>query len=88
MKPRNHNEYFRPITKKRCDCGERTQVWSWGEYIHGKWHTVKHFCEHCYNREVRERLVEHSDDCGCTISLVGYHCQLPEWLSLEESCNV
>lgn len=82
--PANHNEWFRPVSKTTCDCGQRkTQVWSWGEYVVGKWRTVKWFCESCFPDRVRDPLKSHSGPCGCTITLVAYHCTLPEWLTLE-----
>lgn len=60
-------------------------VWSWGEYVVGKWRTVKHFCKTCFPSEVQESLSSHTDDCGCQINLVGYSgTELPKWLTLEK----
>lgn len=64
-------------------------VWSWGEYVSGRWHTVTHFCENCFPRIVRDKLTAHAGDCGCRISLVGYRGEhLPAWLTLVEECGV
>lgn len=84
MKPRNHNEWFRPIDRpKHCPhCGAHAQVWTWGEYVRAKWRNVDHFCQHCFAR-IREQLNAHAGPCGCTITLVGYHCELPAWLTLK-----
>ena len=73
-KVRTHNEYFRCVAPTKCpSCGsKRVQVWSWGEYVHGKWNTVMHFCDNCIDREVEPRLLEHAAECGCTFALVGY----------------
>lgn len=93
-KTRSHNEWFRTVSlggRKTCPCcRERLEpgesIWSWGQYVHGIWRTVKHFCKNCYEKGVREQLIDHADDCGCEINLVGRHGPLPEWLTLEENC--
>lgn len=59
-------------------------VWSWGEYIHGRWFTVTHFCRECYPVEVKGKLQEHTANCGCKVQLVGKGCNLPVWLQLDE----
>lgn len=90
-KQRNHNEWFRSVSlrgRKSCpSCKEKLQpgekIWSWGEYVHGKWRTVDHFCKSCFQENVKSRLTGHSVDCGCSITLVGYGGgELPEWLTL------
>jgi hypothetical protein len=91
-KQRIHNEWFQPITKTTCSCGcKKTQVFSWGEYASGKWRTVLHFCQACFEAEVLSRLVDHAGPCGCTFSLnprTGYG-PLPEWIKAAESqCNI
>lgn len=77
---------YKNIRKSCCNCKQRFEEgegqWSWGEYVRGKWNTVKHFCKQCYHKEVQDKLLAHRGDCGCTIELVGYHCTLPGWLSL------
>ena len=88
-KQRVHREWFRPLTKTTCDCGQRNvQVWSWGNYIRARWNTVKHFCQGCFNDQVVSDLRKHTGECGCTIQLVPYHCQLPAWLTLNPACDV
>lgn len=90
-KLRQHNQYFRTVTARTCNCGaqykEGGHVWSWGEYVRAKWYTVKWFCEKCFHYEVKDLLTGHTDTCGCKVNLVGYQGQqLPEWLTLE--CHV
>jgi hypothetical protein len=78
---------------KSCPtCGSKLEqdewIWSWGEYVHGKWNTVKHFCKQCYPKEVKQLLIEHRNDCGCNFQLVGYSGEaLPNWLSLPPECT-
>jgi len=89
---RLHNEWFRTVSlggRKSCPCckaklQEGEHIWSWGEYLHGKWRTVKHFCKECFVEEVREPLLKHQAECGCGIAVVctGWEMQ-PEWLTLE-----
>lgn len=83
-KARNHNEYFQPLVKTKCECGNyRTSVFAWGEYSNAKWRTIKHFCQNCFVERVQKPLREHVGPCGCTVTLVarsGY--RIPEWISL------
>lgn len=90
-KQRIHNEWFQPLKKTACHCGQRgVQVFAWGEYVNGKWRTVAHFCEHCFAKEVVTRLVDHARPCGCTFKLVartGYG-PLPDFIKTAEAqCN-
>jgi uncharacterized protein (DUF983 family) len=91
-KQRTHNEWFRTVSlgkrkscpncKQKLDKGE--SIWSWGNYISGKWHTVLHFCTECFVEKCKQELLKHRDECGCGIELVGYQGEeLPEWLNLE-----
>lgn len=91
-KQRTHNEWFRtvslgkrkscPSCKQKLDKGE--SIWSWGNYISGKWHTVLHFCKECYGEKCKQELFSHRTECGCDFELVGYSGEtLPEWLNLE-----
>lgn len=90
-KERNHNEWFQPIIaggRKSCpNCKEKLNsesVWAWGEYVNGKWRTVRHFCRSCFPTQVLKPLKDHAGPCGCTITLCarsGYG-PLPEWLTL------
>lgn len=88
-KLRLHREWFRPVAaggRKSCPgCsaklppGER--VWSWGQYVAGKWRTVRHFCVTCYPT-IQKLLVEHAAGCGCEFELVSYQgATLPTWLT-------
>ena len=78
LKQRVHKEWFRTVIDRRksCPCckvklstGE--SIWSWGEYVCGKWRTVKHFCRECFTDEVQRLLKDHTGGCGCAITLVG-----------------
>jgi hypothetical protein len=92
-KQRTHNEWFRPIARK-AKCSTCNHVidkddclWSWGEYVNAKWRTVKHFCQHCFVEQVQTPLVEHTNGCGCevTICFKGInHNNIPDWLTLPE----
>lgn len=91
-KIREHNEWFRSVKmgggKSGPCCPAKLEpnefIWSWGEYIRVKWHTVKHFCKNCFEKEVQKPLVDHAGPCGCTINLIGKGEKLPEWLKLPE----
>lgn len=94
-KLRVHNEYFRTVSlgnRKSCPtCGHKLasgeSIWSWGEYVRGKWYTVTHFCQVCWAAcpytSPRARLLAHSTPCGCTFQLVAYSGTLPAWLTLD-----
>lgn len=81
-KERIHNEWFMPIIKTACPCGQKkVQVFAWGEYARANWRTVDHFCSFCFNERVLPRLVTHAKDCGCIFEFKarsGY--SLPAWL--------
>ena len=82
---RVHREWFRSIVKTTCSCGaKKTQVFSWGEYICGKWRTVDYVCEACFKPSVLPRLKAHMGECGCSFELVGKGSQLPPWLTMGE----
>lgn len=92
-RPRVHNEWFRqvdrggrkscPSCRAKLEPGEK--IWSWGEYLRAKWHSVKDVCKNCWP-EVRKRLLAHEKDCpeNCTIELCGRGDQLPHWMTLGE----
>ncbi len=87
-KQRIHREWFRPVSlgnRKSCpDCHAKLHndcIWSWGEYVNGKWRTIQYFCRGCFP-SIQERLLWHGEGCGCIFELVGYHCLLPLWISL------
>ncbi len=96
---RLHREWFRTVslngrkTCPTCHCklehGEK--LWSWGNYVCGRWNTVLYFCRCCSVEKVLVPLIEHRVDCGCDIALVGYQGEeLPRWLSLQPraKCSV
>lgn len=89
MKTRVHNEWFQPISKTTCPCGcKKVQVFSWGNYISGKWYTVDHFCQACFLERVIPQLVSHAKPCGCSFALVprcGY--SIPSWIKMPEACK-
>lgn len=86
-KQRVHGEYFQPLVRKVCDCGQKTKVWAWGEYVAGRWRTVMHFCEHCFPSRVLGRLSAHAGECGCTFELRARAGSgpLPAWLTLNDA---
>jgi hypothetical protein len=94
--PKPHNEWFRTVSlngRKSCpSCraklAEGERVWSWGEYVIGKWRTVMHFCKECYTTDVVPPLQRHLDDCGCAFNFIGYQGEkLPEWLTPPVVCK-
>lgn len=94
MKIRQHNEYFRTVSlnnRKSCpNCKKKLDgesIWSWGEYIYGKWRTVKYFCRNCFKTEVQNDLNSHTADCGCVVNLCGRGDVLPNWLNLGKNQN-
>jgi len=89
VKTNHHNEWFRPVTKTTCSCGQKkTQVYSWGEYVCAKWRTIDYVCQNCFPI-VSERLQQHKKECGCEFKLIGYRgCSLPDWLKMPvQSCQ-
>lgn len=82
--PPPHNEWFRTVDDKVCECGRRTsrtyrnkplaeseqcqQVYSWGQYVIAKWRTIYHFCEHCALEKIEPVLSNHIAECGCSVS--------------------
>lgn len=79
--------------RKSCPhCGTKLEpdewVWSWGEYVNAKWNTVMHFCKTCFPLYVKDRLLDHRNDCGCDFNLIAYGGdQLPDWLLLPPNCS-
>lgn len=63
------NMYFMPIVRKNCQCGNKGQVYSWGEYHNAKWRTIKHFCQNCYVSAVKSELHSHMFKYDCEIEL-------------------
>jgi hypothetical protein len=85
-KVREHNEHFRMVTRPKCPtCGRKAQVWTWGQYVRGKWNNVQQFCEHCFPC-IAAQLRQHAEPCGCTFNLISYGGgTLPTWLSLDNT---
>lgn len=62
--------------------GDNESIWSMGEYIRAKWHTVEHFCWVCYDKRCVPIMAEAQQRTGRPIELVGYSgAKLPEWLT-------
>ena len=73
--------------KKKCEnCKallvEGESQWSWFEYAGMRHAVIQRFCIECWP-EVRDKLNAHTGDCGCTVNLIGYHCELPPWMTLD-----
>lgn len=90
-KARIHNEWFMPLAKRTCECGcKKTETFAWGEYHNGKWRTILHFCQACFQERVMTRLVAHAAPCGCSFSFnarSGY--SLPAFVKdAEGQCNL
>lgn len=96
-KVRVHNEWFQATAYGVCDCGSTrfirhkvfkrdVTIYSWGEYVSGRWRTVRRVCEMCFQRDIIPILRAHADPCGCAFALVprsGH--SLPPWITLEGS---
>lgn len=83
-KIREHSEWFRKVADKKCACGARgVQVFSWGEYVSGKWRTVDRLCERCYDTRVKQRLTDHAKGCGCMFKMNFKGGIRPDWLVIE-----
>lgn len=88
-KVRVHNEYFMPLVKTTCECGEkRTKVYAHGEYIRARWHTVQHFCQTCFVERVQNQLVTHAGSCGCEFNLTARSGHsIPSWIKMPDICK-
>jgi hypothetical protein len=90
-KPRVHREWFKPVSRggrKSCPtCRAKLEpgesIWSWGEYVYGKFRAIRDVCKNCWSGLVSD-LKAHTDDCGCTVELVPYHAAKPAWMTLGE----
>lgn len=94
-----HNEWFHPLAKKVCACGQSKhklrkdpvkaaafQVVAWGEYVYGKFRTVDHVCPECVDERMISRLFDHLKKCGCAFAFkarCGY--SLPEFIKAREA---
>lgn len=88
-KQRIHNEWFQPLVKKTCPCGQKkTEVFAWGEYHCGKWRTISHFCQSCFP-DIQKQLNTHAGSCGCSFELKARsgHGPLPEWIKMLDVCQ-
>lgn len=84
-KIREHSEWFRKVSQKKCLCGRKhVQVYSWGEYVSGSWRTVDYFCEDCFTERVKARLVDHAAGCGCVFKLNSRGGALPSWINVDQ----
>jgi hypothetical protein len=92
-----HREWFRTVScgnRKSCpNCKVKLEpdesIWSWGNYIRAKWHTIGNFCKNCYEERVAKPMIAHSGPCGCVFEYVGYQgTKLPTWMVLPSECAV
>lgn len=84
--PKTKNAWFRPVLmggRKSCPtCKAKLDgesIWTLGEYIRVRWHTVEYFCRQCFPN-VRVGIESAERRNGCTYEYVGQHCTLPDWL--------
>lgn len=84
-----YRAYFRPVKPGTCPCGaRRAELWSMGEYIRAKWHTVDHFCPGCFATRILGRVVRTwRMNNTRPLEFVGYHCSLPSWITLDEEAS-
>lgn len=88
-KIRIHNEWFMPLRKTTCDCGQKkTEVFAWGEYSRARWITISHFCQACFP-DIQKQLSTHAGSCGCSFELKARsgHGPLPEWIKMLDVCQ-
>jgi hypothetical protein len=84
---RNHNEWFMPLARKakHCPCchsiePQQSGLYAWDQYVYGKWKTITHFCQACFETHILSQLKDHTGTCGCTVTFCtrsGY--SMPEW---------
>lgn len=94
-KQRSHNEWFRPVERGgrkscshcKCKLAKGEWIWSWGEYIRARFNNIRDVCKECWP-EVRDRLLGHTADCGCTVTLMCCGAPQPDWMTLEETCEL
>lgn len=82
---RKHNEWFHKVKATTCECGtKKTEVWTWGVYVRGKFRSILRCCEVCFDTRVVPRLTSHAAQCGCAFTLVSRHGSgaLPAWIKL------
>ena len=84
---RTMHAYFRTVSlgnRRSCPTckmklGFDEEIWSWGDYQTGMWHTVAYFCQGCYRLTVQQRLL----NSGYKVFLKGYRdAPLPKWITL------
>lgn len=81
-----YNVYVRPMApKKRCPCcntelnGEN--YYSFGEYIRGKWRTIIHACEKCYDQQVLPQIKRYTQAHNRSVRITGYRgCKVENWM--------
>lgn len=87
---RERNIWFRPVScgnRKSCPtCKQKLpkgeHIWSWGEYHHARWHTIAHFCYHCFVNQARPLLVNMEQVAG-PLSYNFRGASRPKWLHLS-----
>lgn len=83
-KARIHNEWFQPLSDKRktcpyCHVAVTSGLYAWGEYVYGKWRTVRHFCQECFPL-IQKSLQDHAMKCRCEIEYCARSGHsMPEW---------
>ncbi len=93
---RTHNEWFQSTCYGVCDCGSNKRarrqagvdliVYAWGEYVSGKWRTVRRVCQMCFQTDIIPQLRSHAAPCGCAFALVPRSGHtLPPWITLADS---
>lgn len=86
----SHNEYFGTSSRKICDCkAKNSTIYFWGNYICRTFHTIKYFCENCFEKSVRENLIVHQKNNNCSIRILGFRKErLPFFImNLQKELN-
>jgi hypothetical protein len=94
---RIHREWFRSVVANVCTCGSNKRsrrnahkdliVYAWGEYVIGKWRTVRYVCEECFQSYIVPQLEAHAGVCGCKFELCAKSGHsIPPWITMGISC--
>jgi len=70
-----------PTCKAKLEPGE--YVWSWFEYVNLRQQAITRFCKACFDQQVKSKLADHVESCGCEINFIYYSAPssgVPEWL--------
>jgi len=91
MAIRIHNEWFMPVKVRTCPCGEKKiDVFSWGQYVFGKYRKIDNFCKSCFKTRIIPRLSAHANDCGCLFKVNARATyKIPPWIKLpKKMCEI